>query len=1105
MSKKYTGGLITKTPVTPAGPYQSNAASGVWTLDQQARYKQQGIWPTAGLTPNYIEDYFSTYLYQQNTLGYRIPVATGVGFISTSAWQSNLLSTTVQAEPKCAFDSAGNYYVAVSEGSTGGYVAKFSSDGTKVWLINLSPPAQFLSFSAIKVSASGNVYVAGLINNAASPFVCKLNSSGAVQWTQYVSGGGYSSAAYTAMELDSSENVHYAYTTATTLRGAYAKFNSSGVQDTTVSKVFYTATQTFIKGITVDTTGNIYICGFYYDSGTTYNYGFVAKFNSSMAIQWNKALYTINGSPSFNGVSVDGSGNVYVTGTQRVTSDEFLIAKYNSSGTLQWQSAIIGGMAGYAIKVDTSGTIYAAGNGSSSRWQILKVSTSGTLSWQSNFRVTTGNNYPYAYGLDIDSSSNLLVVGNTNETTSTSTYRTNLIKINQDGSSNGITIAATLNPSSFTFSSTSGTEDTRTFTVTTGTTFSSVTFTAAANSLATSVTNIAASTSSGAMLWIKDRTAIADNLIFPTSTTYISSNTTAAAASATSYLTSQSSNGFVIPSDGTTTDNFVSWTFKKQAKFFDVVTWSGNSVDGRSITHNLGSAPGCIIVKCTSSSTNWVTWHQGAAGTLWLNSSNADSANGGGQAVNYNTSGGIVYNPGTSTTAFTVSAGTAVNSSGNTYVAYIFASNAGGFGLTGTDNVITCGSYTGAAVPNAVTLGYEPQWVMVKRTDTAGYDWIMLDVMRGDSLTGQAVLSANLSTAEATYTNYFYPTATGFAFAGTNAEVNAAGGTYIYIAIRRGPMRTPTTGTSVFSPTYLAGDNGTSRAVSAGFAPDLFVFKRVTTGDPAAWADKLRGPSIQLDATSTAAEVNQSSAGTAALQSFSNTGIVVTNAGTNINTNATGFSYGYYSFQRAPGFFDEVCYTGNGTVGRTVAHNLSVAPELLLIKRRSGTAVQWGVGHPTIGWSYILSLNLDTAKIGPDAVSYWNNTAPTSTVFTVGDTTLVNTSAQTYVAYLFATCPGVSKVGSYTGTGASQVINCGFTSGARFVMIKRTDALGDWYVWDTARGMVSGTDNYFLMNSTVAQTNANYVFTSSTGFTIQATAPADINASGGTYIYLAIA
>jgi hypothetical protein len=135
----------------------------------------------------------------------------------------------------------------------------------------------------------------------------------------------------------------------------------------------------------------------------------------------------------------------------------------------------------------------------------------------------------------------------------------------------------------------------------------------------------------------------------------------------------------------------------------------------------------------------------------------------------------------------------------------------------------------------------------------------------------------------------------------------------------------------------------------------------------------------------------------------------------------------------------------------------------------------------------------------------WNNTTPTATQFTVGNDSSVNASGQTYVNYLFASCPGVSRVGSYTGTGTTQVINCGFTAGSRFVMIKRTDSTGDWYVWDSARGIVAGNDPYLLLNSTAAEvTNTDFVDTAATGFEISSTAPAAINASGGSFIFLAI-
>jgi len=92
----------------------------------------------------------------------------------------------------------------------------------------------------------------------------------------------------------------------------------------------------------------------------------------------------------------------------------------------------------------------------------------------------------------------------------------------------------------------------------------------------------------------------------------------------------------------------------------------------------------------------------------------------------------------------------------------------------------------------------------------------------------------------------------------------------------------------------------------------------------------------------------------------------------------------------------------------------------------------------------------------------------------------------------------------YTGTGATQTIDCGFAGGARFVLIKRTDDVGDWYVWDSARGMVSGTDPSLLLNSTAGEVNANSVYTITTGFQIVSTA-SGINASGGSYIFLAIA
>lgn len=197
-----------------------------------------------------------------------------------------------------------------------------------------------------------------------------------------------------------------------------------------------------------------------------------------------------------------------------------------------------------------------------------------------------------------------------------------------------------------------------------------------------------------------------------------------------------------------------------------------------------------------------------------------------------------------------------------------------------------------------------------------------------------------------------------------------------------------------------------------------------------------------------------------------------------------------------------VAYTGTG-VARTVPHNLGVAPELMIVKSRSN-ASEWIVySTPTTEAKY---LKLNTTNAAATWSLAWDNTLPTTTTFRVGSGADVNQSGWSFIAYLFATLPGISKVGSYTGTGTTLNVDCGFTAGARFVLIKRTDSTGDWYVWDTARGIVSGNDPYLLLNTTAAEvTSTDYIDPYSAGFEISSTAPAGINANGGSYIYFSVA
>ena len=543
----------------------------------------------------------------------------------------------------------------------------------------------------------------------------------------------------------------------------------------------------------------------------------------------------------------------------------------------------------------------------------------------------------------------------------------------------------------------------------------------------------------------------------------------------TGYTLGTSTNGFTNFLSAT----YVSWTFRKQPKFFDVVTWTGT---GASVAHSLGVTPGMAFIKSTTTLDDWAVVTVAANGVLYLNLTNASS---------------VTYQPGIGASAASAWLGATASTCDfsnftlgtDSYVAYLFAHNAGGFGLTGTDNVISCGIFTTDGSGNAsVTLGYEPQWVMVK-SSSAIDGWIMLDVNRGWSMaTNDQYLSANTASAESVLTGG-NPTATGFVTPTLSGST-----TYIYMAIRRGPMRVPIDGTKVLGLSARTG-TGANATVAGGQNADAVLIKNRASPTADLFASRLTKTGY-LVTSAISAEV---AAGTTILQANPWDVMDGVRVGTTSTiTNASANTFINYLFRRAPSFFDEVCYTGNGAT-QNITHNLTVAPELIICKSRSN-GTNWPVGAFSLGQKSAF-VNT-TAQFGVDTVQ-WNNTAPTATVFSVGASD-ANVVAYTYVAYLFATCPGVSKVGTYTGTGATQTIACGFAAGARFVLVKRADSTGEWYVWDSARGMVAGTDPSFVLNTTAAEVNANSVYAITTGFQIVSTA-ADINASGGSYIFLAIA
>jgi len=304
------------------------------------------------------------------------------------------------------------------------------------------------------------------------------------------------------------------------------------------------------------------------------------------------------------------------------------------------------------------------------------------------------------------------------------------------------------------------------------------------------------------------------------------------------------------------------------------------------------------------------------------------------------------------------------------------------------------------------------------------------------------------------------------------------------MAIRRPDQSVPTLASDVFA---VQDGRGASKLFTAGFPVDMLLVGN-GNGDDWQLKDRLRGLK-DLHTNSTAAESDNT------FYYFDDqTGIVKSDGTGSALAILTG-----YMWKRARGYFDMVAYSGTGSGAQNVTHNLGVVPEMMWIKVRSDTD-NWVVYHSAVGNTKRLILNNSDGPSSANEV-FFNNTSPTNSVFTAG--TLINQS-QTYMAYLFATVAGVSKVGTYTGDGsAGKVIDCGFTNGAKFVIIKELSDSHNWYVYDTARGISSGNDPFLYLNTNDAENDqTDSIDPDSSGFAVNYS---NTNSNGETYIFYAVA
>lgn len=219
------------------------------------------------------------------------------------------------------------------------------------------------------------------------------------------------------------------------------------------------------------------------------------------------------------------------------------------------------------------------------------------------------------------------------------------------------------------------------------------------------------------------------------------------------------------------------------------------------------------------------------------------------------------------------------------------------------------------------------------------------------------------------------------------------------------------------------------------------------------------------------------------------------------NTNAATYVAWGWKKGAVPGL-DVVSYTGNGAA-RTIAHSLGAAPAFMLVKSRT-TSQNWSGYHASIGAGNYLTLNSNAAQAAASTV--WNATDPTSSVFSVGTDNTTNKNGDLYSAYLFAEVPGFSKFGKYTGNGSADgpFVWCNFRP--RYVMVKRADSTGDWYIWDAVRdGGTNPFGSQLLADSNAAEASSVPDLDDlANGFKLRDTT-AGFNASGGIYIFAAFA
>ena len=582
----------------------------------------------------------------------------------------------------------------------------------------------------------------------------------------------------------------------------------------------------------------------------------------------------------------------------------------------------------------------------------------------------------------------------------------------------------------------------------------------------------------GGLVWTKIRNHTWNHSLIDTvrgNTKQINSNRDNGEETYTNLITSFNNNGYTLGTDAnagtvnySSSYDYASWTFRKAKGFFDVVTFtqaSGTPTNQR-ISHSLGSAPGMILMKCTSSSRDWFCYHRSLGKDKYFKLNDTGAA---ATATN----GWGTSEPDASEFGF--NANEFGGSTGDTFVAYLFAHDIQSFGEGGNQSIIKCGSFNKSSGSDVdVDLGWEPQYVFTTMYEGPSGRGL-IDNKRGLFHTQNCkFLKAHGTNAENNSTTKVI-SAKGFTQGGDT-------GNWLYMAIRipDGYVGKPIEdGTKVFG--MDTGTLNTSPCFDSTFPVDFAMIKSPTFSYDWLLGSRTLGP-LYLKPNQNNPEAGDSNF----LFDYED--------GWHGSTGTLNAVYNSWMWKRYPKGLDVVAYKGVGG-GQTVNHSLNTVPEMIWIKNRTYSSGEpWTVGHMGLNgasnaWQHYIKLNSSDADASNS--SSWNNTAPSATQFTVGSDRRVDFSANNYIALLFASVEGVSKCGYYTGQTSNLTLDLGFQP--RLFICKQIDAGGQWMIFDTLRGISnSGNDNILNINSNSGDFNSDRISLTSSGITLLANTDADV-------------